>query len=67
MTRLPSRAIDSTVPHIYKQAIEYPVAQSLTWLSSRTNPVLPNPLMCEVLCTPKSFPLVSITVFCLER
>jgi hypothetical protein len=42
MTRLPSRAIDSTVPHVYKQAIGYAVAPSLTWLLSRTNPVLPN-------------------------
>jgi hypothetical protein len=67
MTRLPSRAIDSTVLHVYKQAIGYPVAPSLTWLLSRTNPVAFQTLK-GVLCLPKSSsPLISILALCLER
>jgi hypothetical protein len=67
MTRLPSRTIDSTVPHVYKQAIGYSVAPSLTWLPSRTNPVVFQTLK-GALCPPKSSsPLVSILALCLER
>jgi hypothetical protein len=67
MTRLLSRAIDSTVLHVYKQAIGYSVAPSLTWLFSQTNPVVFHTLK-GVLCPPKSSsPLVSILALCLER
>jgi hypothetical protein len=61
MTRLPSRAIDSTVPHVYKQAIGYSVAPSLTWLLSRTNPVVfysleRSPLSAKVLLPSHLYP-----------
>jgi hypothetical protein len=61
MTHLPSHTIDSTVPHVYKQAIGYSVAPSLTWLLSQTNPVVfqtlkRSPLSAKVLLPSRLYP-----------